>query len=176
MCKNSGAIIDMPEAYFDMVRPGISLYGYCPSLETSESIKLKPVMEIHTAVSTVYEYEAGEPVSYSRRYYLKEKSKIASIPFGYADGYNRGLTNAGKIIINGKEFPQVGTVTMDRIMASIGKNDDIKAGDSVILLGSKNGICFDAWEWSKIVKTIPYEVTCSISKRVPRVYIKKWVL
>lgn len=165
---NSGAIIDFPEAYYDMVRPGISLYGYYPSLQTSESIKLYPVMSLVSKVSTVRKIQRGESVSYSRRYFTKEETKIISVPIGYADGFSRSLTNKAQAIIKNKIYNQVGTVTMDRIMFDIG-NDNIKVNDDVILIGAKGKLKIDAWDWSKKINTIPYEVTCGISKRVPRV-------
>lgn len=165
---NSGAIIDFPEAYYDMVRPGISLYGYFPSLQTSESVKLYPVMSIVSKVSTVKKIKKGESVSYSRRYFTKKATNIISIPVGYADGFSRSLTNKARAIIKGKYFNQVGTVTMDRIMFDVG-NENIKVNDDVILIGEKGKLKIDAWDWSKKINTIPYEVTCGISKRVPRV-------
>ncbi len=165
---NSGAIIDFPETYYDMVRPGISLYGYYPSLKTSESIKLYPVMSLVSKVSTVKKIKEGESISYSRRYFTKNKTSIISVPIGYADGFPRSLTNKAQAIIKGKIYNQVGTVTMDRIMFDVG-NDNIKINDDVILIGEKGKLRIDAWDWSKKINTIPYEVTCGISKRVPRV-------
>ena len=165
---NSGAIIDFPEAYYDMVRPGIALYGYYPSLETSESIKLYPVMSIVSKVGSLKYFEKGESISYSRRYFTKKKTKIISVPIGYADGFPRNLTNKAQAIVKGKLYNQVGTVTMDRIMFDVG-NDNIKVGDDVILIGKKGKFEIDAWDWSKKLNTIPYEITCGISKRVPRV-------
>lgn len=166
---NSGAILDMPDAYFDMVRPGISLYGYYPSLETTGSIKLKPVMDIVTKIGSVKVIKAGEPVSYSRRYYSKRKTNIITVPIGYADGISRSLTNKMKCLIKGKFYQQVGTVTMDRIMFDT-RNDSYKNGENVTLLGNQKEKKIDAWDWSKILNTIPYEITCNISKRVPRIY------
>ena len=165
---NSGAIIDFPEAYYDMVRPGISLYGYYPSLKTSESIKLYPVMSLVSKVSTVKTIKRGESVSYSRKYFTNKETKIISVPIGYADGFPRSLTNKAQAIIKGKVYNQVGTVTMDRIMFDVG-NDNIKVNDDVILIGKERKLKIDAWDWSKITNTIPYEVICGISKRVPRV-------
>ncbi len=167
---NSGAILDFPEAYYDMVRPGISLYGYYPSLKTSESIKLYPVMSLVSKVSTIKKINQGESVSYSRRYFTKQETKIISVPIGYADGFSRSLTNKAQAIIKNKIYNQVGTVTMDRIMFDVG-NDNIKVDDVVILIGEKGKLKIDAWDWSKKINTIPYEVTCGISKRVPRVVI-----
>jgi len=165
---NSGAIIDFPESYYDMVRPGISLYGYYPSLQTSESIKLYPVMSLVSKVATVKEISKEESISYSRRYYTKNNTKIISVPIGYADGFPRSLTNKAQAIIKGKIYNQVGTVTMDRIMFDVG-NDNINVNDEVILIGKNSKNKIDAWDWSKKINTIPYEVTCGISKRVPRI-------
>lgn len=166
---NSGAILDMPDSYFDMVRPGISLYGYYPSLETSESIPLKPIMSIYSFVTSVKQIEKGETVSYGRLFTAKRRTKIISVPIGYADGFNRNLTNKATAIINGKIYKQVGRVTMDRIMFDVG-NDDIKLNDKVTLLGKSNNLEITAWDWGKILNTIPYEITCNISGRIPRVY------
>ena len=167
---NSGAIIDIPESYFDMVRAGISLYGYYPSNETSESIKLKPVMSLISEVATVKTFPKGTPISYGRRYKTKNETNIISAPIGYADGIRRGLTNKMFCIIGNKKYPQVGTVTMDRIMFDIGKST-VKVGEKVIILGKSKNEIITATEWCNILKTIPYEITCGISKRVPRKYI-----
>ncbi len=168
---NSGAIIDIPESYFDLVRPGISLYGYSPSLETTQSINLLPVMEIVSEVSSIKYFRKGESVSYGRLYILPKDANIVSVPFGYADGLNRNLSNKMSAIINGKIYPQVGRITMDRIMFDLG-NDSANLHDEVILIGSNGEKRIDAWDWSKKLNTIPYEITCAISKRVPRIYVK----
>jgi alanine racemase len=167
---NSGAILDMPDSYFDIVRPGISLYGYYPSDETTESISLKPVMSIVSRVDSVNRIDKGETVSYGRKFKADYPADIISISMGYADGYRRNLSNKGKAIIKGKIYDQVGTVTMDRIMFNV-KNDGIKVGDEVILMGEKDHLKFDARDWARLLNTIPYEITCGISERVPRVYI-----
>jgi len=168
-CANSGAILTMPESYFDMVRPGISLYGYQPSLEINSDVKLQPVMSLISEVSTCAWFEKGESVSYGRKYILKKRSQIISVPIGYADGVNRNLSNKIVCLIKDKIFPQVGRITMDRIMFDVG-DTEIPIGEKVILLGAQNSLIIDAWDWSKELKTIPYEITCNISKRVPRVY------
>lgn len=165
---NSGAIIDMPDAMFDMVRPGISLYGYYPSLETSESIKLKPVMSLISKVSTIKEVSKGESVSYGRLFLAKRKTRAATIGAGYADGINRNLSNDMSGIIKGRLYHQIGRVTMDRISFKV--DDGIKVGDKVILLGKSGKKEITAWDWAKKLNTIPYEITCNISKRIPRKY------
>lgn len=166
---NSGVILDMPPAYLDMVRPGVSLYGNYPSLETTESIKLYPVMSLISHVATLKNIDKGESVSYGRKFIAKRKTKIISLPIGYADGFSRSFTNRFSGIIKGKFYSQIGTVTMDRIMFDI-KHDNIKVGDEVVLLGRKNKLEITNWDWCKKLNTIPYEITCGISKRVRRVY------
>lgn len=168
---NSGAILDMPDSYFDMVRPGICLYGYYPSLETSESIELKPVMSLISRVASVKTISKNDTVGYGQTFTAKTRTKIVSVPIGYADGYNRNLSNKAKAVINGKQYNLIGRVAMDRIMFNV-KSDDVKVNDKVILIGKENGVQVTAWDWSKLLDTIPYEVTCNISKRVPRVYKK----
>lgn len=168
-CANSGAIIDLPKSYFDMVRPGISLYGYFPSLETTESINLKPVMAIKTRISNIMEIKKGETVGYGRLFKAEKNMKIGTLPIGYADGLSRNLSNKIKVI-NGNELStQLGRISMDRISISLKLNN--KLNDEIILLGKKGKLKIDAWDWSKILNTIPYEITCSISKRIPRIYI-----
>lgn len=170
-CANSGAILDMDDSYFDMVRPGISLYGYYPSLETSGSIKLKPVMSIISSVDSVNRVPKKKSISYGQLYFTKKETTIVTVPIGYADGYNRNLTNSISAIIKGNLYPQVGRVTMDRIMFDVG-DAVIKTGEKVVLLGTQKDKKIDAWDWSKVLNTIPYEITCNISKRVPRIYTK----
>ena len=168
---NSSAILDIPESYFDMVRPGILLFGYYPSEDSSKSILLEPVMSLISYIESIKLIDKNESISYGRQYYTKRKTNIASVPIGYADGYTRALSNRSKAIINGKYFPQVGNVTMDRIMFDIA-NESCKIGDEVILLGKEKNtnLQFSAWDWCKLVNTIPYEVMCGISKRIPRIY------
>ncbi len=168
---NSGAILDLPESYYDMVRPGILMYGYYPSLETSESIRLEPVMSIISKVSSKTEIQMGDTVSYGRKFTAKKKIKIISVPLGYADGFSRGLSNKSYAIIRGKKYQQIGTVSMDRIMFNI-NNDNIKVGDKVIILGDEKNKKITAWDWCRTLNTIPYEVMCVIGKRIERIYKK----
>ena len=168
---NSGAILNMPDSYLDMVRPGILLYGYYPSMELPMTIMPRPVMSLISKVSSIKKIMKGDTVSYGRKYKAARNTNIISVPIGYADGFNRNLSNFAKGIINGKEFMQIGTVTMDRIMFDIG-NSIINIGDKVILLGKEGKSKIDAWDWAKILGTIPYEIICGIGKRVPRTYVK----
>ena len=166
---NSGAIIDMPDSHLDMVRPGISLYGYYPSLETSEAVRLRPVMSIESEIDSVKIIEKDDSVSYGRKFIAEKETKIVSVPIGYADGFPRSLTNKAEAIINGSKFSQVGTVTMDRILLNAG-SENFKTGEKVILIGKIKSVQITAWDWAKETGTIPYEILCGISKRIPRVY------
>lgn len=168
---NSAAIIDMEDSYFDMVRPGIMMYGYYPSHETTESIEIKPVLSLKSKVSFLKTVEPNTSISYNRRYFTQKRTRIVTIPIGYADGYYRSLTNKGPVIIKGNKFKISGTVCMDQVMVDIENNIDIKEGDDVIFIGEDNNHKITAWDIANIVQTIPYEVFCSISSRVPRVYL-----
>jgi alanine racemase len=168
-CANSGAILDLPDSYFSMVRPGIMMYGYYPSQNTSESIPLQPAMALKTRVALVKRIEAGEFVSYGRRFAATKQTTIATLPIGYADGLFRSLTNNLTVLIEGSRFPVVGTICMDQCMADCG-DVKIAAGDEAVLIGSQRGISQSAWALSEPVGTIPYEILCAVSARVPRVY------
>ena len=169
---NSGAILDMPGTYLDMVRPGVMMYGYYPSNETTESVPIKPAMTLKSRVSFIKTVPEDFSVSYGRKFVTPRPTRIATIPLGYADGYNRLLTNQAKVTIRGKQFPLVGRVCMDLVMADIGMEQDIRIGDEVILFGKQEDNAFTVNEICQSINTIPYEVTCRISRRVPRVYVK----
>ena len=168
---NSAAIIDMPDAYFDGVRPGILLYGYYPSYEVNrEKLDLKRVLTLKANISYVKTLPKGEYISYGRKFYTERESIIATIPIGYADGYSRQMLNKAKVIINGQLAPVVGSICMDQCMVDVTDIGQVKEGDEVILLGEQNGVKFDAEDMAEIIGTISYEVICMISKRVPRVH------
>jgi alanine racemase len=167
---NSAAILDLEDSYFDMVRPGISMYGYYPSHETSESLDLKPALSLKSKIGFVKTVDANTSISYNRRYFTQAKTKIVTIPIGYADGLYRQLTNKGYILIKDNKFKISGTICMDQIMADIGTNLNVKEGDDVIIIGEANNTRITAWDIADIAQTIPYEVCCSIAHRVPRIY------
>lgn len=167
---SSGAILDLPGSYFDAVRPGILMYGHYPSGETSRSIEPKQVMTLKTLVAHLREMPGGHPISYGRRWSTPRATRIAVLPAGYADGINRRLTNTGKVLIHGKQYPMVGRVTMDYTMVDVG-DDPVKVGDEVILWGTSAQGTIQIAEVADQIGTIPYEVTCMVSKRVKRVYL-----
>lgn len=169
---NSGAILDLPETYLDMVRPGVMMYGYYPSPETSASIPIRPAMTLKSRVLFIKEVPANTSISYGRRYITQSPTRIATIPLGYADGYNRLLTNQAWVTIRGQRWPVVGRVCMDLIMADIGQNSPVQVGDEVIVFGRSEDNAFAVTDICQKIGTIPYEVTCWVSRRVPRVYLE----
>lgn len=171
--SNSGAIMDMPETYLDAVRAGIILYGYYPSDEVKkENLPLKPALTLKAKVAHVKEMEKGMYISYGRTFKTERKSKIATIPIGYADGYTRLLMPDAKVIINGQFAPVVGRICMDQCMVDVTDVDEVKTGDEVILLGQEGSLKFDADDYAKSLNTINYEVLCMFKHRIPKVYIK----
>ncbi|WP_083694613.1 alanine racemase [Chlorobium sp. KB01] len=171
VCKhaaNSGAILTAPASWLDMVRPGILLYGYHPAKHTPLRLEVKPVMQIEAKVIFIKTVEAGTTISYNRRWSAPTPRSIATIAAGYADGYARVLSGKATVMINGKPYPQVGTVTMDQIMVDLGTEHDVKKGDRATLFGWDGP---SAEELSEIAGTISYETLCSVSTRVKRIFI-----
>ena len=164
---NSAAIMTMPEAYLDMVRPGIMLYGQLPSPEFDLPWDLNEVLTFKSALGLVKSIKKNEPVSYGRRYYTQSDTHIGIIPVGYADGFNRRNTNIAQVEIDHVRYPVVGTVCMDMTMIDLGKDTNCKAGDPVTLYGG--GIPVN--EVAARLGTIAYEVTCNLSARVPRIHL-----
>lgn len=167
----SAGILDLPESYFTMVRPGIMLYGYYPSQETTESVPLRPVMSIKSRVVFAKRVAEGTSISYGRRYYTTRAVLIATIPVGYADGLSRRLTNRASVLIGGRRYPVVGTIAMDHVMVDVG-DDHVAVGDEVVFIGTQGGNQITAWDVARLIDTIPYEITCSVSPRVPRVFVR----
>jgi len=169
---NSAAIMRLPQAYFDMVRPGVMLYGNPPGPDFDLNWDLQEVMRFVSRVTAIKTLDAGQPVSYNRRYHTPQKTHIAVIPVGYADGYNRRMTNTGQVLIGGKRYTVAGTVCMDQFMVDLGPKTSIKIGDEVVLFGRQNQEHIRIVDIARQLETIPYEITCWISQRVARVHIK----
>jgi len=169
---NSAAIMKYPQSWFDIVRPGVMLYGNPPSPQFVTDWDLREVMRFRSEVALIKKVKKNEPVSYNRRFHTSEKTKIAVIPVGYADGYNRKMTNIGKVIINDKKYPVIGTVCMDQILVHLGSDSNIQVGDQVILFGKQEKEHISIMDISRQLDTIPYEVTCWPSSRVERIHIK----
>lgn len=170
--SNSAGIIDIPKANLDMVRCGIISYGIYPSNEVLKNrIKLIPALEIKTHVIYVKEVEAGVGISYGATYVTKRKTKVATIPVGYADGYSRNLSNTGKVIIHGQYAPIIGRICMDQFMVDVTDIDDVRQGDTVTLLGRDQDAYISVEELAKWSHSFPYELVCTVGKRIPRCYL-----
>lgn len=170
---NSAAILDIPSSCFDLVRPGIMLYGLYPSPRTNRSIPLKPAMSFKTQVIYLKKVPAGYSLSYGRTFTTRKKSLIATLPVGYADGYPRHLSNKGEVLVRGKRASVVGRVCMDMILVDVTHIPDVKVGDEVVLFGKQENEEVLVDELASKIGTINYEVVCGIGKRVPRVYINE---
>lgn len=167
-CANSLGIMHYPHAHFNMVRPGLILYGIRPSLNTT--VPLKPILVLKSKVIFMKNISKGMGVSYGRTFIAKNPTAIATVAVGYADGYPWALSNCAKVIIKKHLFPLAGRVCMDHIMVDVGRNSTVKVGDSVILIGRDGGVSISAEEVASWAKTIPYEITSRLSPRIPRVY------
>jgi alanine racemase len=167
---NSGAILLHEDAYFDMVRPGILLYGYPPSEEIRDVARVEPVMELETAIVFIKKVKKGEAVSYGGTWIAPEDRVIGTLPIGYGDGLPRTLSHQLQVCIQGTLYPLVGRICMDQCMVDLGTTTSVKRWDSVTIFGGSKG-ALDAAGIAARLQTIPYEITCNINKRVPRVYI-----
>ena len=171
--NNSAGIIDLPEYSLDMARPGIILYGYYPSPHVDTSrLELRQAMTLKARVSHVKRVPAGTGLSYGLTYETGGESVIATVPVGYADGYKRVLTNKGYVGIRGGRASIVGRVCMDQCMVDVTEVPGAKIGDEVTLIGLPGGAAPDGEEMAKLMGTITHEVTCQITRRVPRVYTR----
>jgi len=166
----SAAIIEFEQALFNMVRPGIMLYGCYPSERMRAIVDLKPVLSLKTRIMHLKEVAEGISISYGRRFYTARPSLIATLPIGYADGLDRKLSNTGQVLIEGKRVPIVGRVCMDLTMVDVTDLNEVKVGDEAVIIGSQGGQEIPAEEVAGLLDTISYEVLCNISARVPRVY------
>jgi len=148
------------------------LYGAYPSFRFAEKIHLKPVMSLKTEIMQIKSVPAGYSISYKRTFVTQRDSVIATLPIGYADGYNRLLSNRGAALIGGEKAPVVGTVCMDMTMVDVTKVPNVHVGDEAVLIGRQGDKEISADEIADKIGTISYEVFCGVSKRVPRIYIK----
>jgi len=164
---NSGALVFHEESYFDMIRPGIFLYGYSPAAAVRGGLQAEPVMELLSTVSLIKEIKKDEAVSYGRTWIAPEDTLIGLISVGYGDGLPRLLSNNHAVQIRGKAYPLVGRICMDQCMVNLGKETEVQRWDEALIFGP--GFTTAAGIAQKL-KTIPYEITCNINKRVPREY------
>ena len=166
---NSGAILQLPESYLDMVRPGVLLYGASPCVDVPLRIPVKQALRWLTRVVYFKVVKPGNPVSYGSSWAPTELTRVVTLPAGYGDGYMRAVSGKAEVILHGKRYPVVGRVCMDQIMVSIGW-DSAHNGDEAVLLGASGEATITIEELAAWAGTIPHEVLTSINTRVPRVY------
>jgi alanine racemase len=175
-CANSAGTISHPDSHFSMVRVGLALYGYAPTEWCADALSaqgrsLHAAMTIRTRVAAVRRVAAGERPSYGRRRATTSATTLVTVPFGYADGYPRGLFDGGaEVLIGGKRRALAGTVTMDQLIIDVG-DDEVALGDEVVLLGRQGNEMISADEWATREKTISWEILTRIGPRVPRIAV-----
>lgn len=170
LCNSAGLCdASLPEA--NMVRPGIMLYGGYPAHPATLGLDLRPVMTLVTQIALLRDLPAASGISYGHSFHTAAPSRIATLPIGYADGYNRLLSNCGEALVRGHKVPVVGRVCMDWIMLDVSQVDQAQVGDRVVLLGTDGQQTISAESWAEKTDSISYEVFCRISQRVPRRYL-----
>ena len=169
---NSAAMLRDADAQFDLVRCGIAVYGMDPFGEDPAAWRLEPVLELSSYVAEVKRCSAGESAGYGRRFLAQRDTYLGVLPIGYGDGWRRGLSNNADVLICGRRYPLVGTVSMDNITVDLGADADVGRlrGERAILIGSQGGERITAEEVAMRLDTINYEVTCALTPRVPRIY------
>lgn len=165
---NSIGLIDYRDSHFTMVRPGLVIYGLYP--KQGLKINLKPVLSLKTRVIFIKQVPAGYGISYGHTYITKRRTRIATLPIGYGDGYPRNLSNLAWVLIGGKRKRISGRICMDQIMVDVGAQK-LKIGDEVVLIGNQGKQKITAEELARLAKTIPYEIVCGLGSRIPRIYI-----
>ena len=168
-CANTGAVANYPETYLDMVRPGLLLYGYG---EFADELGLQPVMTLKSAIQTIKTYPAGTKISYGGTYMTDKKTRMGVLPYGYADGFFRAFSNKCSVMTDEGPAPQRGRICMDMCMIDLTDKMSVDVGSEVEIFGKRNSIN----EMAAVAGTIPYELTCAVSKRVPRVYYEGGVI
>ena len=175
---NSGGIFARPDTWKNMVRPGLALYGYALPLVRdgkpevpAVAAQLEPVLSWRTRIVSIKQMKAGQALGYGGTFVTKTSSRIAALPVGYADGYNRGLSNRGRVIVRATYAPIVGMISMDLTLIDVSNVPGSEVGDEVVLIGRSGSASVPAPEIAELCRTIPYEILCAISKRVPRKFV-----
>ena len=166
----SNAILNYPESHFNLVRPGIIIYGYPAADDTLEKIDLKPIAKLKAKITFLKTVEAGTSIGYSRSYITTKQTKVATIPIGYADGFRRDFSNGWEVLIRGKKVPIIGKVCMDSFMADVTDIEDVQLGDEVIIWDNEN---ITLEQLAEKCGTINYEILSTIGARVPRKFIRE---
>jgi len=170
---NSATLLDLPHMWLDMVRPGLAIYGLYPSKEVKKTINLIPAQQFKTKIVFIKELPRGESISYGRTYITKRRMRVASLPVGYADGYNRLLSNQGEVLVRGQRVPIIGRVCMDQCMIDVTNLTQVEIGDEVVLWGRQGEEMITVEEIAQKIRTINYEIVhLPDKKRVAKLFIK----
>ncbi len=167
---NSAAILLHPEAMFDMVRPGLLIYGIPPTRELSSSMNLRPALSLHSEVVFFKVVLPGAGVSYGHTWHADQATRVVTIPIGYADGYPRRLSNCGSALIRGKRYPVIGNVCMDQTMIAIGSGEAYN-GDQVVLIGNQGNEQISVVDIAETIGTVPHEIVSCLPQRLVRKYV-----
>lgn len=170
---NSATLLDLPHMWLDMVRPGLAIYGLYPSKEVKKTINLIPAQQFKTKIVFIKELPLGESISYGRTYITKRRMRVASLPVGYADGYNRLLSNQGEVLVRGQRVPIIGRVCMDQCMIDVTNLTQVEIGDEVVLWGRQGEEMITVEEIAQKIRTINYEIVhMPDKKRVAKLFIR----
>ncbi len=164
---NSAAILDMPDSHYNMVRPGLILYGIFPSNYVSKNIDLKQAMSLKTRIINLKKLDPGSVIGYGRTFEILQQTTVATIPVGYKDGFNRCFSSLGKVLVHGKRVPIIGRVCMDRCFIDVTNLPDVEIGSEVILLGNQGNETISIESAAELIGTIPYEVVCNLGTKTP---------
>ncbi len=170
---NSGGTLDLPEAHFDMVRVGLMLYGYFPSRDVRRPFALKPAMSVKTMIATLRTLERGDTVGYGRRFMAEKEERIAVLPIGYVDGYDRGLRNVGQVLLRGKKAPILGGLCMDACFIKVTGMPEVRIGEIVTIMGRDGDEEISPHDIADLIGSVSYEVIARFGKRVPRIYLRE---
>ncbi|KHE90502.1 MAG: alanine racemase [Candidatus Scalindua rubra] len=165
---NSAAILDIPDSYFNMVRPGLILYGIFPSKYVLRNIELKQAMSFKTRIINLKQLDTGSVIGYGRTFEILQQTTVAIIPVGYKDGFSRCFSSLGKVLIHGKRVPIIGRVCMDRCFIDVTSLPDVEIGSEVTLLGNQGNETISIESAAELIGTIPYEVVCNVGTKTPR--------
>ncbi len=168
---NSAGMLLNKNFHFNMVRVGLSMYGYSPSAKIDKNLSLKPALFLKVKVAFIRVIDKGVRVSYGGKFVSSRKTKLAVLSIGYADGVPRNLSGKIKVIFKNKLYPQVGSITMDQMMVDITGSDEIKVGSTMVLLGSEGDKTISPIDWARESNTIPWEILCSFKNRLPRIQV-----
>jgi len=170
-CANSAGILELPEAGMDLVRAGIAMYGMYPSEETGREVPLRPALSLHSRIVFLKTIEKGQSVSYGGTFTAERRMRVATIPVGYGDGYPRGLSGRGYVLVHGRRAPVLGRVCMDQFMVDVSDIPEVSEGDEAVLIGGDGGEQISAELLGELSGRFHYELVCCLGKRVPRIYV-----